>query len=68
MVAKAGAGSTSSAVGSVRQLRTWLRAEIEDPLALYLVEQGERDLRVVLGEDSIEFEQTERSAPPQILA
>ncbi|GGI77485.1 ATP-dependent Clp protease ATP-binding subunit [Deinococcus wulumuqiensis] len=68
VVGKLRARSPKHAVGSSRQLRTLLREELEDPLALYLVEQGARDLRVVLGEDSIEFEQTERSAPPQILA
>ena len=68
VVGKLRARSPKHAVGSSRQLRTLLREELEDPLALHLIEQDARDLRVVLGEDGIEFEQAERSAPPQILA
>ncbi|WP_204318327.1 hypothetical protein [Serratia marcescens] len=46
---------TKHAVGSSRQLRTLLREELEDPLALYLIGSDARDLRVVLGENSIDF-------------
>ncbi|MDO4246790.1 MAG: ATP-dependent Clp protease ATP-binding subunit [Deinococcus sp.] len=68
IVGKLKARSPKHAVGSSRQLRTLLRDELEDPLALALLGAEGRELRVVLGESGIEFEQGDKATPPQILA
>ena len=65
LVAQLKARSPKHAVGSSRQLRTLVREEIEDPLALELLTQGGQELRVVLGEDGVIFEQDPKR---QILA
>jgi ATP-dependent Clp protease ATP-binding subunit ClpC len=67
LVGKLKARSPKHAVGSSRQLRTLVREEIEDPLALELIGSVGEELRVVLGTDGIQFERG-TTAPPQILA
>ncbi|MEW6422038.1 MAG: AAA family ATPase, partial [Deinococcota bacterium] len=67
LVSKLKARSPKHAVGSSRQLRTLVREEIEDPLALELIGSAGEELRVVLGQDGIQFERG-KAAPPQILA
>lgn len=68
LVGKLKARSPKHAVGSSRQLRTLLREELEDPLALQLIGNDGAEIRVVLGDEGIEFERGEQTAPPQILA
>ncbi len=68
LVGKLRARSPKHAVGSSRQLRTLVREELEDPLALELIGVDENTaLRVLLGPDGIRFEKG-KTAPPQILA
>ncbi|WP_309570187.1 hypothetical protein, partial [Deinococcus sp.] len=61
------ARSPKHAVGSSRQLRTLVREELEDPLAMELIGNDGEEIRVVLGEEGIQFERS-MPAPPQILA
>ncbi|WP_291425696.1 ATP-dependent Clp protease ATP-binding subunit [Deinococcus sp.] len=68
LVGKLKARSPKHAVGSSRQLRTLVREELEDPLALELIGSDNRELRVVLGEEGIGFEKGEEAAARQILA
>lgn len=68
LVGKLRARSPKHAVGSSRQLRTLLREELEDPLALELVTNAERNLRVTLQDGHVSFESSEKAAPSQILA
>ncbi len=67
LVGKLKARSPKHAVGSSRQLRTLVREELEDPLALELIHYDGEELRVVLGDEGIQFEHS-NSMPPQILA
>ena len=69
IVGKLRSRSPKHALGSSRQLRTLVREEIEDPLALELVAAHENEqIRVVLGPDgAVRFERG-KTAPPQILA
>ena len=68
LVGKLKARSPKHATGSSRQLRTLVREEIEDPLALKLVsnDDGEQ-IRVRLNADGLSFERGIIN-PPQILA
>ncbi len=66
LVGKLRARSPKHALGSSRQLRTLVREEIEDPLALELVHEPQ-ELRVTLGPDGLRFERGQ-TTPPQILA
>ncbi|MFC6803087.1 AAA family ATPase, partial [Deinococcus caeni] len=68
LVGKLKARSPKHAVGSSRQLRTLVREELEDPLALELTSNHGEELRVVLGEGGIQFEKGEEAASRQILA
>ncbi|MGI8747376.1 MAG: AAA family ATPase, partial [Deinococcus sp.] len=73
LVGKLKARSPKHATGSSRQLRTLVREEIEDPLALELIgserdsERGNERVRVRLGSEGVTFERGVKS-PPQILA
>ena len=72
LVGKLKARSHKHALGSSRQLRTLLREELEDPLALELMAApaGGPGWRVVLGEDGLEFKRDKRvkGKSQQILA
>lgn len=67
LVSKLKARSPKHAVGSSRQLRTLIREELEDPLALELIEDDAVEIQVLLGEDEILFEQV-KNPSPKILA
>ena len=67
LVGKLKARSPKHAVGSSRQLRTLVREEIEDPLAMELIGNDGEEVRVVLVDEGIQFERS-MPAPPQILA
>lgn len=67
LVSKLKARSPKHAVGSSRQLRTLIREELEDPLALELIEDDAVEVQVLLGEDEILFEQV-KNPSPKILA
>ena len=68
LVGKLKARSPKHATGSSRQLRTLVREEIEDPLAMELIgnDDGEQ-VRVLLSEAGLSFERGAK-APQQILA
>ncbi|MDO4264023.1 MAG: ATP-dependent Clp protease ATP-binding subunit [Deinococcus sp.] len=71
LVSKLRARSHKHALGSSRQLRTLLREELEDPLALELMAAapGAGGWRVVLGEEGLEFRRDKRvKSKTQILA
>ena len=68
LVGKLKARSPKHAVGSSRQLRTLVREELEDPLAVELLGNSGEELRVVLGDEGIQFEKGEEPAARQILA
>ena len=56
LVSKLRARSPKHALGSSRQLRTLVREEIEDPLALELLAHGDEEVRVGIGTDHLTFE------------
>ncbi|ADV67172.1 ATP-dependent Clp protease ATP-binding subunit [Deinococcus maricopensis] len=67
LVGKLRARSSKHALGSSRQLRTLVRDELEDPLALELSGDESADLHVALDNEGLKFER-KKNAPPQILA
>lgn len=67
LVSKLKARSPKHAVGSSRQLRTLLREELEDPLALELIDHDGEEVQVLLGDDEILFERVDVPTP-KILA
>lgn len=67
LVSKLKARSHKHALGSSRQLRTLLREELEDPLALELLTHSGEEVRVSTSKDHLQFERGS-AEPWQILA